>query len=249
VTKFREDQLAKFGLSGWRMRVQQTLPLVVNMLILVTFSAVIRNTLHLPDVGVGSESFLWLERLKDPNINLAFLGASFAVLSGEVTSYTGRKVDEQRGKVEEGRIVKMEEMQRKEADFKENLRRKREEDRDRAEQERIQASKPRKVASPVRSRPGPSSTSTSAKRSLSTAHGSAPASAPAGELAGAERKRQTEAVGQMEDAEVISASRRKDYTLSTFIGGLQRISGLILACVGCFTPSVSIISPHNLQCD
>ena len=212
------------------------------MIILVTFSAVIRNTLHLPDVSVGSESFLWLERLKDPDINLAFLGASFAVLSGEVTSYTGRKVDEQRGRLEEDRIVKMEEMQKKEADFKQSLRRRREEERERIELERIQGSKPRKVTAPIRSRSSPSPTTTSARRSLSTSPTSTPAPSRIGSSPVVEGKSKTEPVGQMEDAEVISASRRKDYTLSKVIGGLQRISGLFLACVGCFTPSVSISS-------
>lgn len=219
----------------------QVLPTLVNVIILVTFSSVIRNTLHLPSVGVGSEGFLWLEKLADPDQGLAILGGAFAVLSAEVTSYTGKKVDEQRGLAEEQRVLRMEEMARKEEEFKEELKRRKEEERERAEAERIQASKPRRVAAaPTRLRPVSSATpaSSSAKRSLSTAPTPGPSVNP---LNSSPAKRKMEPVAEMRDAEVDSGSRMKDRALSMFMGGLQRFSGFALAVFGGYTPSVSVV--------
>ena len=64
------------------MRVQQLLPIFVNVTILVLFSTVIRNTLNIPGAGIGPESFMWLEKLADPDPFLGVIGAGFIILSG-----------------------------------------------------------------------------------------------------------------------------------------------------------------------
>ena len=220
------------------MRVQQLLPIFVNVTILVLFSTVIRNTLNIPGASIGPESFMWLEKLADPDPFLGVIGAGFIILSGEVTSYTGRRIDEQRGKTEAAQILRREASERKELEYKEELRKRREETRDRLEAERIQASKPRRVnAGPVRTRPAPPTTNAStSKRSMTTLPPSDPAQSSKAD------KMKTAPVSEMQNADTVATSRDKDYFISLFVGGIQRLSGIALLCVGNYTPSVSLSS-------